>query len=90
MKKWKQTATVADRSRCGAQNKISKRTTQAMLRLPKKLYITTRGDIKDDMSRAGTSVFKKFISKELHRNSLQSRSPPKTPFLKKSNMSVRF
>lgn len=90
VKKWKETATVANRSRCGAPKKISKRSTQAMLRTIKKNPMTTRGELQYDLSRAGTSVSKKTISRELHRHSLRSRSPRKTPFLKKSHMSARL
>ena len=83
--KWKNTGFVNWKTflERGAPENISPKAAK-MIRRVNEHHMTTRKEIKNDLKVVKTSVTKRAISNEQHRNDLTSRSPRKTPLLSKS------
>ncbi|KAK3546339.1 hypothetical protein QTP70_025748 [Hemibagrus guttatus] len=74
IKKWKTYKTTDNLPRSGAPCKISPRGVKMITRTVSKNPRTTRGDLVNDLQRAGTKVTKATISNTLHRQGLKSCS----------------
>ncbi len=67
IRKWKTYKTTDNLPRSGAPRKISPRGVKMITRTVSKNPRTTRGDLVNDLQRAGTKVTKATISNTLHR-----------------------
>ncbi len=74
IRKWKTYKTIDDLPRSGAPRKISPRGVKMITRTVSKNPRTTRGDLVNDLQRAGTKVTKATISNTLRRQGLKSCS----------------
>ncbi|KAI3362743.1 hypothetical protein L3Q82_001807 [Scortum barcoo] len=81
IRKWK-TYKTTDLPRSGAPRKISPRGVKMITRMVSKNPRTTRGDLVNDLQRAGTKVTKATISNTLRRQGLKSCSARRVPLLK--------
>lgn len=90
IKKWKTNGSHENRPRPGAPRKISEKAARKIVRRVKSEPFVTRKELQKDLSAAGTEVCKRTISSELHRQQLKSRSPRKTPMLKKCHIKSRL
>ncbi len=72
IRKWKTYKTTDNLPRSGARRKISPRGVKMITRTVSKNPRTTRGDLVNDLQRAGTKVTKATISNTLHRQGLKS------------------
>ncbi|KAK3513183.1 hypothetical protein QTP70_009768 [Hemibagrus guttatus] len=82
IRKWKTYKTNDILPRSGAPRKISPRGVKMITRTVSKNPRTTRGDLVNDLQRAGTKVTKATISNTLHRQGLKSCSARRVPLLK--------
>ncbi|KAK3561326.1 hypothetical protein QTP86_030623 [Hemibagrus guttatus] len=82
IKKWKTYKTTDNLPRSGAPRKISPRGVKMITRTVSKNPRTTRGDLVNDLQRAGTKVTKATISNTLRRQGLKSCSARRVPLLK--------
>lgn len=89
IKKWKAFGTHENMPRTGAPRKISQKFSRKIVRRVKNDPFVTRRELQKDLSNAGTNVCKRTISSELHRQQLKSRSPRKTPLLKKTSFKIQ-
>ena len=90
IKKWITNGSHENRPRSGAPRKISQKALRKMVRRVKNEPFVTRKDLQKDLSEAGIQVCKRTISSELHSQHLKSRSPRKTPMLKKCHLKFRL
>ncbi len=74
IRKWKTYKTTDNLPRSGAPRKISPRGVNMITRTVSKNPRTTRGDLVNDLQRAGTKVTKATISNTLRRQGLKSCS----------------
>ncbi|KAK3510477.1 hypothetical protein QTP70_008661 [Hemibagrus guttatus] len=82
IRKWKTYKTTDNLPRSGAPRKISPRGVKMITRTMSKNPRTTRGDLVNDLQRAGTKVTKATISNTLRRQGLKSCSARRVPLLK--------
>ncbi|KAK3507163.1 hypothetical protein QTP70_009296 [Hemibagrus guttatus] len=82
IRKWKTYKTTDKLPRSGAPRKISPRGVKMITRTVSKNPRTTRGDLVNDLQRAGTKVTKATISNTLRRQGLKSCSARRVPLLK--------
>ncbi len=82
IRKWKTYKTTDNLPRSGAPRKISPRGVKMITRIVSKNPRTTRGDLVNDLQRAGTKVTKATISNTLRRQGLKSCSARRVPLLK--------
>ncbi|KAI3377231.1 hypothetical protein L3Q82_009143 [Scortum barcoo] len=82
IRKWKTYKTTDNLPRSGAPCKISPRGVKMITRTVSKNPRTTRGDLVNDLQRAGTKVTKATISNTLRRQGLKSCSARRVPLLK--------
>ncbi|KAK3516557.1 hypothetical protein QTP70_022054 [Hemibagrus guttatus] len=82
IRKWKTYKTTDNLPRSGAPRKISPRGVKMITRTVSKNPRTTRGDLVNDLQRAGTKVTKATISNTLRRQGLKSCSARHVPLLK--------
>ncbi|KAK3547237.1 hypothetical protein QTP86_017820 [Hemibagrus guttatus] len=82
IRKWKTYKTTDNLPRSGAPHKISPRGVKMITRTVSKNPRTTRGDLVNDLQRAGTKVTKATISSTLRRQGLKSCSARRVPLLK--------
>ncbi len=82
IRKWKTYKTTNNLPRSGAPRKISPRGVKMITRTVSKNPRTTRGDLVNDLQRAGTKVTKATISNTLRRQGLKSCSARRVPLLK--------
>ncbi len=82
IRKWKTYKTTDNLPRSGAPRKISTRGVKIITRTVSKNPRTTRGDLVNDLQRAGTKVTKATISNTLRRQGLKSCSARRVPLLK--------
>ncbi|KAK3505609.1 hypothetical protein QTP70_021308, partial [Hemibagrus guttatus] len=82
IRKWKTYKTTDNLPRSGAPHKISPRGVKMITRTVSKNPRTTRGDLVNDLQRAGTKVTKATISNTLCRQGLKSCSARRVPLLK--------
>ncbi|KAI3368084.1 hypothetical protein L3Q82_026902, partial [Scortum barcoo] len=82
IRKWKTYKTTDNLPRSGAPRKISPRGVKMITRTVSKNPRTTRGDLVNDLQRAGTKVTKATISNTLCRQGLKSCSARRVPLLK--------
>ncbi|KAK3564429.1 hypothetical protein QTP86_020366 [Hemibagrus guttatus] len=82
IRKWKTYKTTDNLPRSGAPCKISPCGVKMITRTVSKNPRTTRGDLVNDLQRAGTKVTKATISNTLHRQGLKSCSARRVPLLK--------
>ncbi len=82
IRKWKTYKTTDNLPRSGAPRKISPRGVKMITRTVSKNPRTTRGDLVNDLQRAGTKVTKTTISNTLRRQGLKSCSARRVPLLK--------
>ncbi|KAK3574700.1 hypothetical protein QTP86_014767 [Hemibagrus guttatus] len=82
IRKWKTYKTTDNLPRSGAPRKISPRGVKMITRTVSKNPRTTRGDLVNDLQRAGTKVIKATISNTLRRQGLKSCSARRVPLLK--------
>ncbi len=82
IRKWKTYKTTDNLPRSGAPRKISPRGVKMITRTVSKNPRTTRGDLVNDLQRAGTKVTKATISNTLRRQGLKSCSVRRVPLLK--------
>ncbi|KAK3521400.1 hypothetical protein QTP70_004344 [Hemibagrus guttatus] len=82
IRKWKTYKTTDNLPRSGAPRKISPRGVKMITRTVSKNPRTTRGDLVNDLQRAGTKVTKATISNTLRRQGLKSCSARRVPLLK--------
>ncbi|KAK3557917.1 hypothetical protein QTP86_003838 [Hemibagrus guttatus] len=82
IRKWKTYKTTDNLPRSGAPRKISPRGVKMITRTVSKNPRTTRGDLVNDLQRAGTKVTKATISNTLRRQGLKSCSARCVPLLK--------
>jgi transposase len=90
IKKWKTGGTTENGQRSGAPRKISEKGSRKIVRRVKNNRFVTRKELQEDLKGAGVDVCKRTISNELHRQKLKSRSPRKTPLLKKTHIKSRL
>ncbi len=83
IRKWKTYKTTDNLPRSGAPRKISPRGVKMITR-------TTRGDLVNDLQRAGTKVTKTTISNTLRRQGLKSCSARRVPLLKPVHVQARL
>ncbi|KAI3360728.1 hypothetical protein L3Q82_012871 [Scortum barcoo] len=76
--------------RSGAPRKISPRGVKMITRTVSKNPRTTRGDLVNDLQRAGTKVTKATISNTLRRQGLKSCSARRVPLLKPVHVQARL
>ncbi len=81
IRKWKTYKTTDNLPRSGAPRKISPRGVKMITRTVSKNPRTTRGDLVNDLQRAGTKVTKATISNTLRRQGLKSCSARRVPLL---------
>ncbi|KAK3524363.1 hypothetical protein QTP70_028037 [Hemibagrus guttatus] len=82
IRKWKTYKTTDNLPLSGAPRKISPRGVKMITRTVSKNPRTTRGDLVNDLQRAGTKVTKATISNTLRRQGLKSCSARRVPLLK--------
>uniref|UniRef100_A0AAR2ITL0 Transposase Tc1-like domain-containing protein n=1 Tax=Pygocentrus nattereri TaxID=42514 RepID=A0AAR2ITL0_PYGNA len=82
IRKWKTFKTTANLPRSGAPRKISARGVKMITRTVSRNPRTTRGDLVNDLPRAGTNVTKATVSNTLRRQELRSYSARRVPLLK--------
>ncbi|KAK3521255.1 hypothetical protein QTP70_001547 [Hemibagrus guttatus] len=82
IRKWKTYKTTDNLPRSGAPRKMSPRGVKMTTRMVSKNPRTTRGDLVNDLQRAGTKVTKATISNTLRRQGLKSCSARRVPLLK--------
>ncbi|KAK3548406.1 hypothetical protein QTP70_012648 [Hemibagrus guttatus] len=90
IRKWKTYKTTDNLPRSGAPRKISPRGVKMITRTVSKNPRTTRGDLVNDLQRAGTKVTKATISNTLHRQGLKSCSARRVPLLKPVHVRARL
>ncbi|KAK3566160.1 hypothetical protein QTP86_028446 [Hemibagrus guttatus] len=90
IRKWKTYKTTDNLPRSGAPRKISPRGVKMITRMVSKNPRTTRGDLVNDLQRAGTKVTKATISNTLRRQGLKSRSARRVPLLKPVHVRARL
>uniref|UniRef100_A0A4W5R063 protein-tyrosine-phosphatase n=1 Tax=Hucho hucho TaxID=62062 RepID=A0A4W5R063_9TELE len=90
IRKWKTYKTTDNLPRSGAPRKISPRGVKMITRTVSKNPRTTRGDLVNDLQRAGTKVTKPTISNTLRRQGLKSCSARRVPLLKPVHVQARL
>ncbi len=90
IRKWKTYQTTDNLPRSGAPRKISPRGVKMITRTVSKNPRTTRGDLVNDLQRAGTKVTKATISNTLRRQGLKSCSARRVPLLKPGHVQARL
>ncbi len=90
IRKWKTYKTTDNLPRSGAPRKISPRGIKMITRTMSKNPRTTRGDLVNDLQRAGTKVTKATISNTLCRQGLKSCSARRVPLLKPVHVQARL
>ena len=90
IRKWKTYKTTDSLPRSGAPRKISPRGVKIITRTVNKNPRTTRGDLVNDLQRAGTKVTKATISNTLRRQGLKSCSARRVPLLKPVHVQARL
>ncbi|KAK3570671.1 hypothetical protein QTP86_024757, partial [Hemibagrus guttatus] len=90
IRKWKTYKTTDNLPRSGAPRKISPRGVKMISRTVSKSPRTTRGDLVNDLQRAGTKVTKATISNTLRRQGLKSCSARRVPLLKPVHVRARL
>ncbi|XP_055753970.1 biorientation of chromosomes in cell division protein 1-like 1 [Salvelinus fontinalis] len=90
IRKWKTYKTTDNLPRSGAPRKISPRGVKMITRTVSKNPRTTRGDLVNDLQRAGTKVAKPTISNTLRRMGLKSCSARRVPLLKPVHVQARL
>ncbi|KAK3532847.1 hypothetical protein QTP70_000261 [Hemibagrus guttatus] len=90
IRKWKTYKTSDNLPQSGAPRKISPRGVKMITRTVSKNPRTTRGDLVNDLQRAGTKVTKATISNTLRRQGLKSCSARRVPLLKPVHVRARL
>ncbi|KAK3570071.1 hypothetical protein QTP86_010237 [Hemibagrus guttatus] len=90
IRKWKTYKTNDNLPQSGAPRKISPRGVKMITRTVSKNPRTTRGDLVNDLQRAGTKVTKATISNTLRRQGLKSCSARRVPLLKPVHVRARL
>ncbi|KAK3520079.1 hypothetical protein QTP70_012880 [Hemibagrus guttatus] len=90
IRKWKTYKTTDNLPPSGAPRKISPRGVKRITRTVSKNPRTTRGDLVNDLQRAGTKVTKATISNTLRRQGLKSCSARRVPLLKPVHVRARL
>ncbi|KAK3541742.1 hypothetical protein QTP86_002101 [Hemibagrus guttatus] len=90
IRKWKTYKTTDNLPRSGAPRKISPRGVKMITRTVSKNPRTTRGDLVNDLQRAGTKVTKATISNTLRHQGLKSCSARRVPLLKPVHVRARL
>ncbi|KAK3529722.1 hypothetical protein QTP86_000820 [Hemibagrus guttatus] len=90
IRKWKTYKTTDNLPRSGAPRKISPRGVKMITRTVSKNPRTTRGDLVNDLQRAGTKVTKATISNTLRRQGLKSCNARRVPLLKPVHVRARL
>ncbi|KAK3575258.1 hypothetical protein QTP86_023453 [Hemibagrus guttatus] len=90
IRKWKTYKTTDNLPRSGAPRKISPRGVKMITRTVSKNPRITRGDLVNDLQRAGTKVTKATISNALRRQGLKSCSARRVPLLKPVHVRARL
>ncbi len=90
IRKWKTYKTTDNLPRSGAPRMISPRGVKMITRTVSKNPRTTRGDLENDLQRAGTKVTKATISNTLRRQGLKSCSARRVPLLKPVHVQARL
>ncbi len=90
IRKWKTYKTTDNLPRSGAPRKILPRGVKMITRTVSKNPRTTRGDLVNDLQRAGTKVTKATISNTLRRQGLKSCSARRVPLLKPVHVQARL
>ncbi|KAK3510770.1 hypothetical protein QTP70_022483, partial [Hemibagrus guttatus] len=90
IRKWKTYKTTDNLPRSGAPRKISPCGVKMITRTVSKNPRTTRGDLVNDLQRAGTKVTKATISNTLRRQGLKSCSARRVPLLKPVHVRARL
>ncbi|KAK3514252.1 hypothetical protein QTP70_011964 [Hemibagrus guttatus] len=90
IRKWKTYKTTDNLPPSGAPRKISPRGVKMITRTVSKNPRTTRGDLVNDLQRAGTKVTTATISNTLRRQGLKSCSARRVPLLKPVHVRARL
>ncbi|KAK3550480.1 hypothetical protein QTP86_029423, partial [Hemibagrus guttatus] len=90
IRKWKPYKTTDNLPQSGAPRKISPHGVKMITRTVSKNPRTTRGDLVNDLQRAGTKVTKATISNTLRRQGLKSCSARRVPLLKPVHVRARL
>ncbi|KAK3523887.1 hypothetical protein QTP70_015717 [Hemibagrus guttatus] len=90
IRKWKTYKTTDNLPQSGAPRKISPRGVKMITRTVSKNPRTTRGNLVNDLQRAGTKVTKATISNTLRRQGLKSCSARRVPLLKPVHVRARL
>ncbi|KAK3544982.1 hypothetical protein QTP86_031018, partial [Hemibagrus guttatus] len=90
IRKWKTYKTTDNLPPSGAPRKISPRGVKMITRTVSKNPRTTRGDLVNDLQRAGTKVTKATISNTLRRQGLKSCSARRVPLIKPVRVRARL
>ncbi|CAJ0965804.1 unnamed protein product [Ranitomeya imitator] len=90
IRKWKTYKTTDNLSRSGAPRKIPPRGVRMITRTVSKNPRTTRGDLVNELQRAGTNVTRPTISNTLRHHGLRSCSARRVPLLKPVHVRARL
>ncbi|CAJ0949011.1 unnamed protein product, partial [Ranitomeya imitator] len=90
IRKWKTYKTTDNLPRSGAPRKIPPRGVRMITRTVSKNPRTTRGDIVNELQRAGTNVTRPTISNTLRHHGLRSCSARRVPLLKQVHVRARL
>ena len=90
IRKWKTYKTTDNLPRSGAPRKISPCGVKTITRTVSKNPRTTRGDLVNDLQRAGTKVTMATISNTLRHQGLKSCSARRVPLLKPVHVQARL
>ncbi|CAJ0960556.1 unnamed protein product, partial [Ranitomeya imitator] len=90
IRKWKTYKTTDNLPRSGAPRKIPPRGVRMITRTVSKNPRTTRGDLVNELQRAGTNVTRPTISNTLHHHGLRSCSARRVPLLKQVHVRARL
>ncbi|CAJ0946106.1 unnamed protein product, partial [Ranitomeya imitator] len=90
IRKWKTYKTTDNLPRSGAPRKIPPRGVRMITRTVSKNPRTTRGDLVNELQRAGTNVTRPTISNTLRHHGLRSCSARRVPLLKPVHVQARL
>uniref|UniRef100_A0A8C6WMV7 Transposase n=1 Tax=Neogobius melanostomus TaxID=47308 RepID=A0A8C6WMV7_9GOBI len=90
IRKWKKLNMTVNLPRTGAPCKISPRGVSMILRKVRNQPRTTRGELVNDLKRAGTTVSKVTVGNTLRRHGLKSCMARKVPLLKPAHVKARL
>lgn len=90
IRKWRKCDSVLNGPRTGRPRKITGASERLVIRKVKQNPFVTRSEIQEQLKGAEVNVSKDTISRTIYRAGIHSRSPRKTPLLKKKHVVDRL